>query len=170
MKKSSTSKLNNLPISKNAYTRFTARIIEVLKSDQKAISTMCAALDRYLSGDTDAADSLPPTLRMAFCFLQHDIDIAIQRSTRARMRARLRKASSTSSPSASSVTQIEEASSSSSTTIVSNDAPSADSFGPTSAETSRPLTRQQRRALERAARRKESRPGPTGNEPSYTDQ
>ena len=161
MKKSSTSKLNNLPISKNAYTRFTARIIEVLKSDQKAISIMCAALDRYLSGDTDAADSLPPTLRMAFCFLQHDIDIAIQRSTRARMRARLRKASSTSSPSANSVTPAKDASSSSSTT--------ADSFGPTSAETSRPLTRQQRRALERAARRKESRPGPTGNEPSYTD-
>lgn len=53
---------------------------------------MITVLDRYLAGDHSAGDTLPATSRTAFAFLRQEIDVAIQRSMRARERARQRRA------------------------------------------------------------------------------
>lgn len=92
-------KKHQLPISAKAYARFIARIESALSTSPAGISAMRHAFDLYLSGDTSAAEALPADLKTAFRFLRHEIDIAIERSRRARERARIRRAQSSLLPS-----------------------------------------------------------------------
>lgn len=177
MKKSSCIKVHTLPVSKKAYNSFVARIDDILRDDRESAANMRTALDRYLAGDDSAASSLPATLRLAFGFLRHDIDTAISRSARARMRAQQRKAASSPASSATTAIPNTPAKKNPATPATINESvknisaqntlseiKSADeeSCSETSDQPSQPLTRQQRRALERASRRREQRPGPTG--------
>jgi hypothetical protein len=81
-----------LPISRKAYIRFTDRINRVYGPDTSEANAMITVLDRYLAGDLSAGDTLPATSRTAFAFLRQEIDLAIERSMRARERARQRRA------------------------------------------------------------------------------
>ncbi|MCM1050509.1 MAG: hypothetical protein NC349_00975 [Paenibacillus sp.] len=92
-------KKHQLPISAKAYARFIARIESALSTSPAGISAMRHAFDLYLSGDTSAAEALPADLKTAFRFLRHEIDVAIERSRRARERARIRRAQSSLLPS-----------------------------------------------------------------------
>lgn len=83
--------VSTLPISKKAYVGFTERIRQVFAMDTAKAGIMIGVLDRYLDGDIDAPDTLDDSMRMAFEFLRHDVDLAIERSRRARERARLRR-------------------------------------------------------------------------------
>lgn len=85
-----------LPVSKKAYAGFVGRIRQVYASDTSRSALMIDVLDRYLDGDGDAAATLDEHMRMAFEFLRHDVDLAIERSRRARERARKRRVLSTS--------------------------------------------------------------------------
>ncbi len=80
-----------LPISRKAYIRFTDRINRVYGPDTSEANAMITVLDRYLAGDHSAGDTLPATSRTAFAFLRQEIDLAIERSMRARERARQRQ-------------------------------------------------------------------------------
>ncbi len=91
-------KNNQLPISAKAYARFITRIETALADSPTCITAMRNALDRYLAGETSVADTLPTHLRTAFLFLRHEIDTAIERSRRARERARMRREMITSRP------------------------------------------------------------------------
>lgn len=96
MKKTTTSKYPaNLPISRNAYKRFINRIISVFADDPTGMSEMIAAFDSYLADPTSPINFINPSMRAAFSFLRQDIDVAIERSRRARQRALVRKASAT---------------------------------------------------------------------------
>lgn len=79
------------PVSPKSYARFVERINLVIADEAKRLS-MLSALDRYLSGDRATyAEGLTPDCALAFEMLRYDIDLAIIRSMRARMRARKRK-------------------------------------------------------------------------------
>jgi len=135
----------NLPISKKAYFGFIDRINAIFNSDQAAATLMRDALDLYLSGDSDAGESLPAPLHFAFAFLCQDVDCAIRRSACARSRAITRKNKSmTAIPST-----LEAAEASPKQTPVNH----AEETPHTTSVYQRPLTRQQRRAQARAARR-----------------
>ncbi|MCM1052182.1 MAG: hypothetical protein NC349_09485 [Paenibacillus sp.] len=82
---------NTLPISRKAYTGFIQRIRQVYSFDPDKTTAMENALRLYLNNDNSYQLSIPETDRHAFEFLRHDIDTAIERSRRARERARQRK-------------------------------------------------------------------------------
>lgn len=96
MKKTATSKYPaNLPISRNAYKRFINRIISVFADDPTGMSDMIAAFDSYLADPASPIQFINPSMRVAFSFLRQDIDVAIERSRRARQRALARKSTAT---------------------------------------------------------------------------
>lgn len=96
MKKTTTSKYPaNLPISRNAYKRFINRIISVFADDPSGMSEMIAAFDSYLADPASPINFINPSMRAAFSFLRQDIDVAIERSSRARQRALARKSTAT---------------------------------------------------------------------------
>lgn len=96
MKKTTTSKYPaNLPISRNAYKRFINRIISVFADDPAGMSEMITAFDSYLAAPASPINFINPSMRAAFSFLRQDIDVAIERSRRARQRALARKATVT---------------------------------------------------------------------------
>lgn len=96
MKKTTSSKYpTNLPISRNAYKRFINRIISVFADDPAGMSEMITAFDSYLTDPASPIIFINPSMRVAFSFLRQDIDVAIERSRRARQRALARKASTT---------------------------------------------------------------------------
>lgn len=80
-----------LSISRNAYKRFVDRILKVYLPDVESADVMISALDAYLSGGLDAVSITDASMRTAFAFLRQEIDVAIERSRRARERARIRK-------------------------------------------------------------------------------
>lgn len=90
MKKTATSTVT-LPISRNAYKRFVGRIRQVYLPDAVSADAMIAALDAYLAGGPDAVSLSDRSMLTAFAFLRQEVDVAIERSRRARERARLRK-------------------------------------------------------------------------------
>lgn len=87
MKKSATLR----PVSQKAYARFVERI-NLVVVDMSKREAMLKALDKYLEGDTAGyACGLAADCIMAFEMLRHDIDLAMARSAKARMRARKNK-------------------------------------------------------------------------------
>lgn len=79
------------PVSAKAYAGFVERINHVF-TDSCRRASMLIALGKYLDGDKDAyAAELTAECRIAFEMLRFDIDLAIARSAKARMR-RSRKA------------------------------------------------------------------------------
>ena len=88
--------VNALPVSKKAYLRLVARIdkaFEFYHEQSVPNAVMIAALNRYLIGDVEVIDQLPPALYIAFQFVMQDADMAVERSRKARERARLRRES-----------------------------------------------------------------------------
>ncbi|MDE5669265.1 MAG: hypothetical protein K2I24_06995 [Duncaniella sp.] len=76
------------PVSNKAYMRFVERICIVV-TDRAKCNAMLAALDSYLEGNRDTYDSeLTPDCVMVFGILRFEIDLAMARSAKARMRAR----------------------------------------------------------------------------------
>lgn len=76
------------PVSNKAYMRFVERICIVV-TDRDKCNAMLAALNSYLEGNRDTYDSeLTPDCVMVFGMLRFEIDLAIARSAKARMRAR----------------------------------------------------------------------------------
>ena len=74
------------PVSHKAYARFVERISLVV-SDKTKRESLLAALDSYLDGDRDTYDSnLTPDCAMVFGMLRFEIDLAIDRSAKARTR------------------------------------------------------------------------------------
>lgn len=82
---------SGLSISRNAYKRFVDRILKVYLPDAESADVMISALDAYLSGGLDAVSITDASMLTAFAFLRQEIDVAIERSRRARERARIRK-------------------------------------------------------------------------------
>ncbi|MCM1051655.1 MAG: hypothetical protein NC349_06810 [Paenibacillus sp.] len=82
---------NVLPISRKAYSGFIQRIRQVYSFDPDRTEAMENALRLYLDNDSAYSLAFSEADRHAFEFLRHDIDTAIDRSRRARERARLRK-------------------------------------------------------------------------------
>lgn len=83
------------PVSDMAYVRFVERVIKVFADVEKR-KAMIAAIDRYLDGDRSTyADGLTPDCVLAFEILRFDIDEAIGRSAKARMRGRKRRVETT---------------------------------------------------------------------------
>lgn len=80
-----------LPVSKKAYEGFVTRINEVFGSDVFGATMMIKTLDRYLAGEVNVGDELTPLLRLGWEFLRQDVDVAMERSRRARERGRLRR-------------------------------------------------------------------------------
>jgi len=79
------------PVSQKAYDRFVERISLVI-TDLHKRDAMFAALDKYLEGDRDTYDcGLTPDCMLAFGMLRFEIDQAMTRSAKARMRARKRR-------------------------------------------------------------------------------
>ena len=172
-----------LPISRKAYIRFTDRINRVYGPDTSEANAMITVLDRYLAGDHSAGDTLPATSRTAFAFLRQEIDLAIERSMRARERARQRRAEReaatqpTLSPAESPQPEV-------STTLPATDAPATDVTAETSLrlevvyetvptyeilnamprQQPPTLSRKDRRALERRSSKKRNKP--LGSKPS----
>lgn len=172
-----------LPISRKAYIRFTDRINRVYGPDTSEANAMITVLDRYLAGDHSAGDTLPATSRTAFAFLRQEIDLAIERSMRARERARQRRAEReaatqpTLSPAESPQPEV-------STTLPATDAPATDVTAETplrlevvyetvptyeilnAMPRQQPptLSRKDRRALERRSSKKRNKP--LGSKPS----
>ena len=172
-----------LPISRKAYIRFTDRINRVYGPDTSEANAMITVLDRYLAGDHSAGDTLPATSRTAFAFLRQEIDLAIERSMRARERARQRRAEREAatqpalSPAESPQPEV-------STTLPATDAPATDVTAETplrlevvyetvptyeilnAMPRQQPptLSRKDRRALERRSSKKRNKP--LGSKPS----
>lgn len=93
MKKSTA--LSRRPVSQKAYVRFVERVIQVF-ADVEKCKAMIAAIDRYLDGDRSTyAEGLAPDCALAFEMLRFDIDEAIARSAKARMRVRKRREDTT---------------------------------------------------------------------------
>lgn len=99
--------MNTLPISRKAYTGFIQRIRQVYSSDSEKTTAMENALRLYLDNDFSYQLAIPETDRHAFEFLRHDIDTAIERSRRARERARQRKEAKTSAITNDQSTSVE---------------------------------------------------------------
>ena len=88
-----------IPISRKAYIRFVERIRSVYADDPAKASHVERSLELYLCRDTDYTLFLAdPADRRGFEFLRHEVDIAIERSAKARERARLRKERNASTP------------------------------------------------------------------------
>lgn len=88
-----------IPISRKAYVRFVERIRSVYADDPAKASHVERSLELYLCRDTDYTLFLAdPADRRGFEFLRHEVDIAIERSAKARERARLRKERNASTP------------------------------------------------------------------------
>lgn len=76
------------PVSNKAYMRFVERI-HIVVTDSAKRRAMLAALDSYLDGNRDTYDrELTPDCVMVFGMLRFEIDLAMARSAKARMRAR----------------------------------------------------------------------------------
>lgn len=89
MKKSTA--LSRRPVSDKAYVSFVERVVRVFADVEKR-KAMIAAIDRYLDGDRSMyAEGLAPDCVLAFEMLRFDIDEAIARSAKARMRVRKRR-------------------------------------------------------------------------------
>ena len=88
MKKSAVT--SRLPISRKAYKGF-VDCIQSLLGESAGAASLITALDLYLSGDSRYADGLDASLRLAFEFLRQDVDKAVERSRKARERAAQRK-------------------------------------------------------------------------------
>ncbi len=89
MKKSTA--LSRRPVSDKAYVSFVERVVRVFADVEKR-KAMIAAIDRYLDGDRSTyAEGLAPDCVLAFEMLRFDIDEAIARSAKARMRVRKRR-------------------------------------------------------------------------------
>jgi len=89
MKKSTA--LSRRPVSDKAYVSFVERVVRVFADVEKR-EAMIAAIDRYLDGDRSMyAEGLAPDCVLAFEMLRFDIDEAIARSAKARMRVRKRR-------------------------------------------------------------------------------
>jgi len=87
---------SRMPISANAYRRFIDRIHSLLGMGDEAV-VMVSALDGYLRGTAVGELGLDshPALVLAFDFLRQEVDIAMERSRKARECAgRRRRASS----------------------------------------------------------------------------
>lgn len=81
------------PVSQKAYVRFVERI-NLVFTDSGKRESMLAALEKYLNGDKETYScGLTPDCVLAFEMLRFDIDLAIARSAKARMRAGRRKES-----------------------------------------------------------------------------
>ena len=91
-------KKSAMPVSRRAYEGFVLRIFEVFDSDIAMGAVMINVLEAYLMGDASAADSLAPAMRMAWAFLKQDVDVAMERSRRARERAGARRRGATPQP------------------------------------------------------------------------
>ena len=92
----STAATPQLPISKKAYERFVSRICSLfgtLGNRHVDAGMLIRALDRYLAGAKDAGRLLEPELRLLFKFICQDVDMAMERSRKARERARSRRES-----------------------------------------------------------------------------
>lgn len=88
-----------IPISRKAYIRFVERIRSVYADDPAKASHVERSLELYLCRDTDYTLFLAdPADRRGFEFLRQEVDIAIERSAKARERARLRKERNASTP------------------------------------------------------------------------
>ena len=74
------------PVSAKAYAGFVERI-NLVFADSDRRASMLIALGKYLDGDRDNyAAGLTAECRVAFEMLRFDIDLAIARSAKARMR------------------------------------------------------------------------------------
>lgn len=81
-----------IPISRKAYVRFVRRIRDVYADDPVRASHIERSLELYLCRDTDYTLFLAdPADKRGFEFLRQEVDIAIERSAKARERARKRK-------------------------------------------------------------------------------
>lgn len=90
------------PVSQKAYARFVERIT-IIVTDADKRKAMLAALDAYLSGNRDTyARGLTPDCVPAFEMLRFEIDLAIARSAKARMRAAKSKTAEVKQPATSS--------------------------------------------------------------------
>lgn len=81
----------DLPISRKAYDKFVERIHRVFDSDPETAGHMITLMKMYLAKGEAALQPFSTSARVAFAFLAQDIDMAIERSTRARQRARERR-------------------------------------------------------------------------------
>ena len=140
------------PVSHKAYMRFIERIYIVVTDSAKR-RAMLAALDSYFDGNRDTYDSnLTPDCVMVFGMLRFEIDLAMARSAKARMRGRGSKKSAESRKSipAKNVKPAKnvQPKGDSVATGVENAVPT----GPESAESASPVLRKSRRARRAAAR------------------
>lgn len=81
----------NLPISRKAYDKFVERIHRVFPTDPETAGHMITLMKMYLAKGEAALEPFSISARVAFAFLAQDIDVAIERSARARQRARERR-------------------------------------------------------------------------------
>lgn len=81
----------NLPISRKAYDKFVERIHRVFPTDPETVGHMIKLMKMYLAKGEAALEPFSISARVAFAFLAQDIDVAIERSARARQRARERR-------------------------------------------------------------------------------
>lgn len=82
----------DLPVSRNAFNKFVARIYDVYASNIDLARLMVLVLEAYLLGDMVMAMALLDRHgdRNVFKFLCQEVDVAIERSRRAKERARIR--------------------------------------------------------------------------------
>lgn len=83
----------SLPISRKAYRRFIDRIHQVYSAELPVARLMVSVLDVYLLGDRNLAGAMleGSDHKHAFSFLCQDVDMAIERSRRARQQALARR-------------------------------------------------------------------------------
>lgn len=83
----------SLPISRKAYRRFIDRIHQVYSAELPVARLMVSVLDVYLLGDRHLAGAMleGSDHKHAFSFLCQDVDMAIERSRRARQQALARR-------------------------------------------------------------------------------
>lgn len=94
MKTAKTSKSLNLhpaPISRKAYLDLVARVYNVFPFGSAETDAMLEEMDYYIKHQR-YSDNLSAELMYAFMFLAMDIDLALERTRTARLRASLRKA------------------------------------------------------------------------------
>lgn len=86
----------DLPVSRNAFNKFVARIYDVYASNIDLARLMVLVLEAYLLGDMVMAMALLDRHgdRNVFKFLCQEVDVAIERSRRAKALARIRMYSS----------------------------------------------------------------------------
>ncbi len=141
------------PVSQKAYARFVERINHVFNNSDRS-EAMLTALDRYLDGERDGSclRDLPTECVVAFEMLRFDVDMAIARSEKARMRARRQRVSE--EPTVAC--QVKEHESPAEIGRASEDCVSSDEVSDDNKDMSvAPLTRRQRRIIERGLRPKE---------------